>query len=283
MAALVDAEFATGREFASELMGDLEQRPNLMSVRPRTYEETVDNVDRFLKWVVETKKDQPYIRSICVVDSINKLVPARELERILKDQGGGEEMAKGHWGRQRAAMNQAWLDHLVPLLAAADCALVLVAQERDEAPDSPFSKQDDWKVKGGAALLFDASLLVRVTKMKPLYDGEEKPENIIGFRHRMRIYKSKVGHMDGRDSNAIFHLSNGKFSPPGFDTARDALMVGRAVDVVGVAGSWITWRKHKWQGENRAVAFLSQNPDVLNQLLDDVNTAVDKDAGRNAS
>lgn len=278
VAALVDAEHASGKEFVAELVGDLSGRTNFIAQRPTCYEETITAVDDFLVYMKEAKREQPDLRSICVVDSINKLVPKRELEKIL-GKGGSDELAKGHWGRYRAALNQAWLDHLVPLLGAADCALVLIAQEREEDETSWGAAQV--KIKGGAALMFDSSLLIRVSKSKPMFEpAEPKEENIVGFMHRVRIHKSKVSHMDGRHTDCVFHLSNGKITPAGFDLARDTLHVARQLDVVSAAGSWLTWRKRRWQGETRALAWLAANSSALVDLMVNVHEAIDRDAGR---
>lgn len=282
VAALVDAEHATPKEFAVELMGELEQHDNFFAKRPTSYEETITAVDDFLTVVREAKRDRPELRSICVVDSINKLVPKRELEKMLA-KGGSEELTKGHWGRYRAALNQSWLDHLVPMLGAADCALVLIAQEREEEAEAWAKGATPVKIKGGAALAFDSSLLIRVSKSSPMYEpADPKEENIVGFKHRVRIHKSKVSHMDGRHTDCVFHLSNGRFSPAGFDVARDALHVARELGVIQASGSWLSWRKRRWQGETRAVAWLSKEVETLAELLAEINTRVDHDAGRKA-
>lgn len=298
LGALVDAEHATGLEFVEELLGEgVTRNDNFYAMRPRSYEETIDAVDSLLNQVKAVRIEQPDTKSIICVDSINKLVPARELKEMLRGlseggddaprkggkrgAGGAEQLAKGHWGRTRAALNQSWLDHLVPMLGPAGCALVLIAQEREEEPD--WGMKPDIKVKGGAALMFDSSLLIRVSKAQPLYEGSDRDESkIIGFQHRVRIWKSKVGHMDGRHSDCVFHLSNGRFAPAGFDTARDAIYVGKNLGVVTAGGSWLSWRKQRWQGENRAVTSLSRNSDQLVALLADVHAAIDKQGGRAA-
>jgi RecA/RadA recombinase len=274
-AALVDAEHATGGKFASELISDLAGRDNFMAMRPSNYEETMDAVNEFLTAVKVAKSDRPELRSICVIDSINKLVPAKELEKVRAS--GAEELAKGHWGRVRAAMNQAWLDNLTPRLAAADCALVLIAQERDDNTDV-WGKMDDWKIKGGRAIAFDASMLIRVSKSSPVFEppGDKKQSNIVGFAHRVRVHKNKCGHMDGNYTDCVIHLSNGRFSPPGFDLARDAIHVAKQLGLVQVSGSWLTWQKRRWQGDTRAVQWLHGNAPQLYELLAEINAAVDQ-------
>lgn len=290
---LVDAEHATGIEFVGELINDLEVLPNFVAYRPKSYEETIAKVDAFLDYARKTREKHPDFRSILVVDSINKLVPERELKKLLasgddkkvKDGKAAAEMTKGHHGRYRASVNQAWLDHLTPKLASAECSLVLIAQEREEEGDG-FSP--DFHVKGGAALLFDASIVARIFKSKPiLIKTSEKAtnENIAGFAHRIRVWKSKVGHMDGRHTDAFFYFSNGKLTPPGLDIARDAFNV--AVDMGIITGSgWYSWKppggraSRRKNGANNFIIYLSNNPERLDELLEQVNAAIDKEAGR---
>lgn len=270
--ALVDAEHSTPQEFAEELLGSLRERDGFFGMRPDTYEQTISAVNEFLKMMVDLRKTQPEKKSIVVVDSINKLTPKRELDNVLKS--GGEEVSKGHAGRYRAAVNQAWLNHLGPRLKAAGCAMVFIAQERDNSGDDVWAQRapdGGVEIKGGQALSFDASMLIRVSKALPIRDPSTAKEgekgDIIGFQHRIRIYKSKVGHMDGAYTDCCYHFSNGRQTPPGFDTQRDALYVAKKLGLTSSSGSWITWRKHRWQGEARAAQWLAQHPNVTVEML----------------
>ena len=155
----------------------------------------------------------------------------------------------------------------MPRLAAANCAFVLVAQERDEEDDqwNP-SLIREVKVKGGRALSFDASLLVRVSRALPLRDPPNREGEVVGFAHRVRIHKSKVGALDGQWSDCVFHVGNGRRGAVGHDLARDCLLVGRRVGVVKASGSWLSWSKRRWQGEVKAAAWLAANPAALREL-----------------
>lgn len=287
----VDAEHSLGQEFAQEMVADLQRYPNFMALRPENYEETIEATSQFLARSAEVaekfKSERP--KSIIVVDSINKLVPKRELAAILKagevNAAGATELAKGHHGRARAALNQAWLDHLTPRVARAECAMVVIAQEREEDDPADFFA-NNFKVKGGAALLFDASLVMRVQKGTPVWppgvgkDDKKTNDMIQGFKHTVRIYKSKVGHMDGRFSEAVFHLSNGKLTPRGLDLARDAFTIGAELGVLKTAGSWYSFEGKRWQGENAVVQGLVADQPRLNKLLDGIAFALDVREGR---
>ena len=267
-----DAEHSTPQEFAEELIGELSLMPNFFGMRPDTYEDTVDAVNDFLKIMTGERKHRPEMKSIVVIDSINKLTPERELKNVLKS--GGDEVAKGHAARYRAAVNKSWLDHLSPRLKPAGCAMVFIAQERDNA-DAELWDPTGVDIKGGQSLSFDASLLIRVSKSFPLRDPstatDKSKGDIVGFVHRVRIYKNKVSHMEGAYTDCVYHFSNGKQTPPGFDTARDALFVAKKLGVVTVNGSWLSWQKKRWQGEPKGAQWLAKNPDGLHALLTDVD------------
>lgn len=282
VAAYVDAEHSTPQEFAEELMGDLSKRDGFFGSRPDTYEDTIDAVTEFLKMMATLRKDSPATKSIVVIDSINKLTPERELRNVLKS--GGEEVSKGHAGRYRAAVNQAWLNHLSPRLKPAGCAMVFIAQERESHDADAWDPDGGVEIKGGQSLSFDASMLIRVSKSMPMRDTatatDKSKGDIIGFAHRVRIYKSKVSHMDGAFSDCVYHFSNGKRTPAGFDTSRDALLVAKKIGLVQVNGSWLSWRKRRWQGEMKAAQWLSGEPTVLAELMREIEQKLASERAR---
>lgn len=275
VAGYIDAEHSTPQEFAEELLGELKLRDRFFGKRPDTYEDTVDAVNDFLKMMADVRKGSPQTKSIVVVDSINKLTPSRELANVMRE--GGKEVSKGHAGRYRAAVNKSWLDHLSPRLKAAGCAMVFIAQEREGQEDQPWAADGGVEIKGGQSLSFDSSLLIRVSKAHPMRDpstaSKEWPKGqVIGFEHRVRIYKSKVSHMDGDRSDCLFHFSNGKQTPAGFDIQRDALHVGKMLGLVAVSGAWLSYRKHRWQGEMKAAQWLSDHQEVTIDMLSQIES-----------
>lgn len=285
LAAYVDAEHTLGKEFTGEIVRDLQQKPNFLVKRPSCYEDTIDSVEEFLTRATAVTKEFPEHRSIVVIDTINKLVPKRELTNVVRD--GGSEVAKGHHGRYRAAMNQAWLDQLTPKIASSNCAFVVVAQERDDTDTSDYlrSNGDAFKIKGGRSLIYDASLVIRVGKAQAIYRDGKRPDSksndaIVGFGHRVRIWKSKVGHMDGRHTDCIFHLSNGRLTPAGLDDARDALAVGTKLGIVGLTGAWYAYGGKRFNGFKNAVIGLHNQPALLGRLSRDIAVKTDKMDGR---
>lgn len=260
----VDAEHTTPGEWIQEMLGSHSKHPLFQARRPKTYEETIDAVETLVSGVAAVRKTRD-IATLLIVDSINKLVPERELKKLMKE--GADAMDKG-WGRYRAAMNQAWIDHLTPLIAANDVAFILVAQERKNQNANPMDEKygKDFHVKGGAGMLYDSSLLIRVERAKWIKDGDAKDAKIIGARHRARIHKSKVEWLEGSRTDCYFNIANGHGDEEaGFHTARDLLEVATDLGVVKQSGAWLTWQRRRWQGVNRALKAL-QDPDVFRQV-----------------
>lgn len=281
-----DAEYSLAKKFAREVVKELEKKPNFLAMRPRTYEETIQSVDAFLYKAAAVKRKHSDSKAILVVDSINKLVPKRELSKILKEgqinAKGAIELTKGHHARYRAALNQAWLDHLTPLIAESDTALVLIAQEREGEDGADFFSSQ-FKVKGGAALLFDASLVHRISKGYPVWidpSGVKANSNIAGFGHRVMIWKSKVGHMDGNYTDCTFHISNGSLTEPGLDITRDAVAVATKLGIIQQNGAWFSYRGKRTQGFPKFVKKVSEDRILLNDLLNDIARVLDKNEGR---
>lgn len=295
--AYVDAEHSTPNEWFEKLFGmPLREVQNFVAERPRNYQSTITKVDAFLAWVkgireAERKAGRRAPHSIVGVDSISKLVPKQEIAALMGSDSddaapkkggkgpskkGGDAIDKG-WGRLRAAMNQAWLDHLTPLLGDADCAMCLIAQERAEDDDLSWDPSQHVTIKGGGSLTFDASMIMRISKGSPVRLDDADGSPIVGFKHRIRIWKSKVGSLDGRWTDAYFHVSNGKLTPEGFDTARDLVEVAKEMELVSASGSWISWGRKRWQGTKRAVLAISGDRKLEADLLAAVNEAIEKE------
>ncbi len=271
LAALVDSEHSTPIDWADDMLRQYARHPLFIGQRPKTYEETIDAVDEVLKKVPAMKKVRPGIGAVIVVDSINKLTPEHELASFKRL---GADAADKGMGRQRANMNQVWIDHLTPLLGSLDVSIVFIAQERTkkDASADDVKYGNDWEIKGGRGLFFDSSLAMRVTRAGYIKRGdgagEEKGERdedarskepVVGTRHRVRVHKSKVEWLT-RSEDFFFHVTNGKDGKPaGFDFGRDMLEHGVSTGVLERSGGWIRWGGRKWHGVERFVEDVAAN------------------------
>lgn len=267
---LVDAEYTTPAPWLGELMGRYAQHPGFVAMRPSSFEQTVDAVREFVETIAEAREKgdlDPDTTALLGIDSIRKLVPDRLLEKIAKEGAQGRKgSVDGMGGRAamyKAALQSQWLDELVPLLASTRTALVIIAREADDpladANDMKFDTA--WRVQGSKSLIYDASLVVRITRDSWIKTGDSQNALILGERHRARIWKTKIGGKDDKHADAYFHTGNGAEGFVGFDRARDVLELAKEIGVIEVAGSWLKCRcpgfeHRRWQGEAKCLVDL---------------------------
>lgn len=264
---LIDAEHTTPEDWLIKLMGQWVALPGFVAMRPESYEQAVDGVRGMLAAISKAReagKLAPGTSALIVVDSIRKLVPKGLLAKILKGKDGIDG-AKGRAAQMKAALNAQWLDELTPALYQSGAAMVFIARE-SENPDAGTFDQD-FKIGGGKALQFESSLSARVTRAAWVKDGSGDDARVVGERHRVRIWKTKVGPKDDKCSDAFFHTSNGTLTPEGFDRARDVLELARDFGVVtvdkGHSYQWASAGEVLARGESATIRKLSDDPKTL--------------------
>ncbi len=294
--AYIDAEHSTPKEYMGQLVRQvtgmgLHQFPNFVAKRPKNYEDTITDVDRYLAFMTAQRKTNPELRGLIVVDSLNELTPKRELEQMLaginklvpegeeapkkgkyeKDKGG-DAIDKG-WGRVRAQLNAAWLSHLIPRLADAGCTLLAIVQEKegDSSTKKPWEQElmEEFQILGGKKAKYAASLLLRFEKLKQVKEGEGKDAPTLAWEHQIRIWKSKVGAMEGRWTLCKFFMR----MDGGFDLARNLIFVGKKLGVIQGTG-WLSFSGIRVNGEKAMVAWLDKDPALMAKLTDAVSKAI---------
>lgn len=275
--AYVDAEHTTPEDWVRNLLNEHADNPAFLAARPLTYEETVDAVRELVEGVAKARSDgdlDPGTSALIVIDSIRKLVPKSLLAKILKhgaeSSKGSIDGAGGRAAQMRAALNSQWLDELTPLLAHTKTSLVFISRETED-PDADANDKKygrDFKIGGGKALVYDSSLVMRITRAAWVREGSGDDSRVIGEKHRVRIWKTKVGGKDGTFTDSFFHTSNGALTPLGFDRARDILELAVVAGAVQVNGSWYSTNDGEriGQGKNSAVKFLLEHPDTLAEV-----------------
>ena len=269
---LLDAERTTPPAWVRTLAGSLMEQPNFMALPASTYEKAVDGVRGFATTIADARAagDLPDdCTGLVVVDSIRKLVPADIMKRILADgiEGGGKKGRRGKpagvdgmGGRAaqiKAALNAAWMDELVPLMADTGCAILIVARETDD------DSYEGVKVGGGKALVYESSLRLRIVRQQ-LWVGPEGKKKYVGEKHTVGIHKTKVAGRIEPVVYASYFTSNGVHVPAGFWPERDALEVGQELGVVDLKGSWYGFDgKRLGNGEEAAVQRLLDEPALL--------------------
>lgn len=290
--ALLDAECTTPMSWARKMIGPAASSAGFVASRPANYEEAVEAVRSFCSEIAEARERKELPKEttgIIVVDSMQRLSPKalrEELEKeIIKK---GVDGVSGRAGQIKAAMNGAWLDELIPLMAGTGCTIVLIARETDDPNASPQAKKfgSDWKIVGGRALTFDASLLARITRQGWIYEGgasgeEAKGKPVEGERHRVQICKTKVAGKLDRYPTGYFSTSNGRSRAEGFDPAMDLLELAVEFGIVERKGAWFSLGDERiGQGWQNASEFLRTNQEAFQRLDADVRSKFSEHAAK---
>lgn len=270
----IDAEFTTDSKWLKALMGSQLDNPGFVAMRPESYESTVDAVTNGVETIAAARNDGDLpedVTSLIVVDSIRKLVPQRLLKEIDKhDAASAKGSVDGMAGRAamyKAALNSAWMDQLVPQLYHTNTTLVLIARE-SENTEATGMYDPKWKLTGGKAIVYDSSLVARVTRAAWVRKGKGESAQVVGERHCVDIHKTKVGGKDDKTIRTYFHTSNGALIPEGFDRARDVIEMARACGAFKLRGSHLEMVStgEVWNGEHAAVKALTESPETLEMI-----------------
>jgi recombination protein RecA len=268
-AAYIDAEHAVSKQWFNELGADMNA---ILFEQPNTFEEAIAQID---KWISNFKKAktkgiiEPNKGFIIVVDTIHKLVPKRELEKITTPKGSQKKIEdnidKG-WGRFRANLISVWIDKMTPVVGKNDITLVMIAHERDN-PDTMNWFSPDYKVKGGQTLIYESMVRTRVTAGEPIKIEIAGKKIIVGNTHNIAVAKNKVGYPH---ELAKIYTSNGKGEAPiGFDLEREVFNEGLLRGTIEQSGSWYYLPSgEKFQGDDQSITYLRDNPDAYQELFD---------------
>jgi RecA/RadA recombinase len=268
-----DAERTTTITWLEQLMHDLADHPGFFAMRPPSFEYAVDGTREFYTKIAKARDAgnlPPGTSSLVLVDSLRKLVPKNLFDKVVKGTAtGGVDGAGGRGGQIRAGYNAAWLDEITPLID--DLGMSFAAITRESEQSNPLDPED-YKRTGGKGIYFESGLVIRIVRSGFIYEtpADKKNSRVFGERHRIEIHKTKIAGKEERTPIAYFHTSNGVFTPPGFDRARDVLEMAVGYGDVSQSGSWYQWGTKKWQGEHKVVKFFSENPDALKELETDV-------------
>jgi RecA/RadA recombinase len=263
--AFIDGEHTTPQPWVETLFGEYADDPRFVALRPTSYEQATDAVERHATDIAEARekgKLEPETTCLFVVDSLGCLVPQDLLDKMRKQaaesKDGSVDGMRGASGMIQAAYNKSWLRRLVPLMSGTGCAIAIIVRE---AVDMNASKDDrkygnDWKLIGGVASFYEASLHARVSAAKILHSekGEEGKKNtspVTGELHIVEIRKTKVSAREADVERTYFHTSSGLWTPEGFDRARDLFELGKQLGVLKQAGAWVAFGGKRFQGDRQ--------------------------------
>jgi len=97
---------------------------------------------------------------------------------------------------------------------------------------------------------------------------------VVGERHRLDIFKTKVAGKAVKVPAAYFHTSNGALCPRGFDPARDLLELMQGAGLVE-GSAWLSWQGRRLaQGKENALKRLRSDAGLYAELEADARRYV---------
>ena len=238
-AAFIDAEHAIDPLYAKNLGVDINE---LILSQP-------DNGEQALE-IVEMLADSGSINLI-VVDSVAALVPQAELDG---------EMGDSSVGLQARLMSKA-MRKIAGILNKKECAVIFINQLREKVGVMYGNPET---TSGGRALKYYATVRIDIRRTEAIKQGSD----IIGNTCRVKIVKNKVSPPFKQCEIDIIY---------GQGISKEGEILDRSVELglIKKAGSWFEYNGSKIaQGRDAAKAYLKENEDVANELLEKIKTGV---------
>ena len=238
-AAFIDAEHAIDPVYAKNLGVDINE---LILSQP-------DNGEQALE-IVEMLADSGSI-SLIIVDSVAALVPQAELDG---------EMGDSSVGLQARLMSKA-MRKIAGILNKKECAVIFINQLREKVGVLYGNPET---TSGGRALKFYASIRIDIRRTEAIKQGSD----IVGNTCRVKVVKNKVSPPFKQCEIDIIY---------GQGISKEGEILDRSVELglIKKAGSWFEYNGSKIaQGRDAAKAYLKENEDVANELLEKIKTGV---------
>ena len=233
--AYIDMEHALDPSYAARCGVDTE---NLYISQPDTGEQALEIADALI---------HSGAIDVVVVDSVAALVPRAEIEG---------EMGDSHMGLQARLMSQA-LRKLSGAIKASNAVVIFTNQLRMKI-GVMFGNPET--TTGGNALKFYASVRLDVRRIQTIKGGGEA----VGNRVRVRVTKNKVAPpFREAEFDIMFN--------EGISQAGDILDIGTDMGIVTKRGAFFSYGDTRLgQGRENAKEFLKQNPDIAQQIDQEV-------------
>jgi len=245
--AYIDAEHAMDPAYAANIGVDIDQ---LLISQPDTGEQALEITDMLIR---------SGALDVVVIDSVAALTPRAEIEG---------EMGDTHVGLQARLMSQA-LRKLTANLNRSNTIAIFINQLREKIGVMFGSPET---TPGGRALKFYSSVRLDIRRIESIKDGVE----VVGSRTRVKVVKNKVAPPFRQ---AEFDIMYGK------GISREGSLLDLAVDlgIVKKSGAWYTYDGEQLgQGRENAKVFLTENPEVMVEITEQVRSLAGIGAGNEA-
>ncbi len=229
--AFIDMEHALDPRYAAICGVDVD---NLYISQPDTGEQALEITEALIR---------SGTMDVVVVDSVAALVPRAEIEG---------EMGDRHVGLQARLMSQA-LRKLAGIIKQTNTTVIFTNQIRMKIGVMFGSPET---TTGGNALKFYASVRLDIRRIQSIKDGGE----VVGNRTRIKVKKNKVASPFAEaEFDIMFNV--------GISQSGDVLDLGVAYEIIDKRGAYFRYGEMLLgQGREKAKVFLTENPEVLEEL-----------------
>ncbi len=239
IAAFIDAEHAFDRFYAEKLGIDTE---NLLVSQPDNGEQALEITDSLIRSAAI---------DVIVIDSVAALTPKSEIDG---------EMGDSKMGLQARLMSQA-LRKLTASISKTGTVCIFINQLREKI-GVMFGNPET--TTGGNALKFYSSVRLDIRRISQIKDGDE----VKGGRVRVKVVKNKVAPPFRK---AEFDIVYGE----GISKIGEIIDLGVDFNIVKKSGSWFSYGETRLgQGRDAVKNLLMDNPDLVEELEDKINEAM---------
>jgi len=261
--AYMDAEHTVTKPWFESLGVDLD---DVLFHRPYTFEDMVAVTDQWITGFVDGQSSGDIDKSLgllVVVDTIHKPVCEAEIHLLTSKKKDDPELSKG-WGRMRANMISTWMDRLTPMVGNHNICFVALAHEHEVPAQNSFSGPT-YRVKGGQALYFEASVRTRIVAGEKIFEDVDGEKTLVGKTHHVYVEKNKISFPHQK---CDFYVGNGSGSMPlGFDHARELVEEALRCNVLELDGKNIAFPDgERCFGKKRAYDYIRDNPAVRDSI-----------------
>lgn len=252
----VDVERTLDAEWATKLGVDVD---SLIMLTPD--EQSAEEIFEVTKQIVETGAV-----SLCVLDSLAAMVSAQAYSKTIEDRTyGGISMALTLFSKE-----------MIPVCARTGCTLIGINQVREDMN----SMYGGTTTTGGRAWRHNCTVRMTFQKSDYLDDkGNSIPrnsENPVGHLVKVALVKSKVCNLDRKVGFYTLNYMRG------IDYLSDIIDLAIRAGLINAAGAWFSILDEngevaqnegnalKFQGRAKLYAFLSENPDWVEELNEQV-------------
>lgn len=196
--------------------------------------------------------------NLIVIDSVAALVPKAEIEG---------EMGDAPMGMQARLMSQA-MRKLTGTIGKTNTLVIFTNQIRHKIGVMFGSPET---TTGGNALKFYASQRLDIRKIGNIQEGDR----VVGSRHRVKVKKNKVA--------PPFREAEFDMDENGISLTGDIIDLGSNLGIIEKSGSFFKYEgKVLAQGREAAKTYLTENPDFMNKLDQEIRAKVNHKKSKSA-